>query len=193
MFRFLFNLIMIAFIVFVGGFLWFVFDVPAAKSTEKVDAAVVLTGGKSRIEKGLEILRADNTGLVYISGVNDAITPVQLQQSYNITADEMKCCIVTDQSENTRGNAATTARWIEENNVRTLQLITSSYHMRRSLLEFRSLLPETVILPTPVSVESVFGAEWWKDKAIWEQIGQEYLKYLVVQFRQFQEAFGKKA
>ncbi len=193
MLRFLFTIIVVSVLIFIGGFLWFIFDVPKTSTTEKVDAVVVLTGGNGRIEEGLTLLREDAARMVYISGVNSNVSDTQLQQSHKISAKEMDCCIRTDKSQDTRTNALETAKWAEENNIRTMRLVTSSYHMRRSLLEFRSLLPETVILPTPVSVTKVYGQNWWKDQTIWEKLGQEYLKYLVVQFRQFEEAFGRSS
>ena len=52
-------------------------------------------------------------------------------------------------ADNTLGNAAETAAWMEAEGLHCLRLVTADYHMPRSLLEFRSAMPEIEIVANP--------------------------------------------
>ena len=76
--------------------------------------------------------------------------------------------------------AAETAAWVQSENLRSIRLVTASYHMPRSLLEFRRTLPASVdILPHPVFPEQFRSRGWWR----WWGSGwlavSEYHKYLL--------------
>jgi hypothetical protein len=46
----------------------------------------------------------------------------------------------------TRGNARETARWVEQNKVRSVRLVTSDWHMRRAARELEDKLPPGTVL-----------------------------------------------
>src|SRR3546814_11467635 len=54
------------------------------------------------------------------------------------------------EADNTRGNAVETAAWMKDQGFTSLRLVTATYHMPRSLLEFRRLMPDIEIVPHPV-------------------------------------------
>ena len=58
-------------------------------------------------------------------------------------------------------------------------MITTSYHMPRSLLEFRAAMPEVTFIPYPVRGEPPYVPSW----AGWRRIGGEYTKYLASYLR----------
>jgi len=171
------------------GLAWFYQQVPREQdfpdSAVRTDAIVVLTGGMGRVEAGLELLRQERAGLLLISGVDKDVRPQEMVAEYGIdlTSPELangKARIVLDYGpRDTVGNARETARWMREQGFTSMRLVTSSYHMPRSMMEFRHAMPAAVILPVPVFPE--WGA---LDKVVLVPRGSlrlillEYHKYL---------------
>ena len=83
---------------------------------------------------------------------------------------------------NTVENAIETSEWIRKNNVKSIRLVTSNYHIPRSLEEFRSLNPQVKIIPHPVYSENV-SPQWWKNGGSFYLIASEYNKFLYVYLR----------
>jgi len=54
------------------------------------------------------------------------------------------------QARDTIGNAQETALWARKNKLETVKVVTSDYHMARSLLELSEALPETHLVPCAV-------------------------------------------
>ena len=78
----------------------------------------------------------------------------------------------------TLGNAEETAAWVNANHIQTLRLITSNYHMTRSLFELRRLLPEVQILSHAVVGKSFLKPKWWLHPPTVTLVIQEYNKFL---------------
>ena len=83
----------------------------------------------------------------------------------------------------TIGNADETQLWMTAENYRSLRLVTANYHMPRSLLLFHKAMPDIVIIPHPVTPDSVKLYEWWQHPGTIDLLATEYSKYLFVQFR----------
>ena len=60
-----------------------------------------------------------------------------------------------------------------------MRLVTSAYHMPRSLLEFRRIMPEMIIVPHPVFPEDYNPRHWWRWPGSPGLVISEYSKYLV--------------
>lgn len=145
------------------GFLWFYQLIPSEAdfpdSEVRTDAIVVLTGGMGRIEQGVELLKADRAKMLLISGVDKDVKPAEIVAEYGIDtahpvlADGISRMVLDYSPRDTVGNARETAKWMDRNNLHSLRLVTSSYHMPRSLMEFRHAMPGTIILPSPVFPE----------------------------------------
>lgn len=156
-----FNLVLVALVLWLAGFIWFYQQIPRESdfpdTDVRTDAIVVLTGGMGRLEQGLELLRRNRADLLLISGVDDEVKPRELVAQYAIDTQNAALAnarIILDYGpDNTVGNAQETARWMQKHGLRSLRLVTSSYHMPRSMLEFRQAMPGAVILPTPVFPE----------------------------------------
>ena len=57
----------------------------------------------------------------------------------------MACCVTLGfTAVDTRSNAAETAKWVAQNEVQSLRLVTTDWHMRRAAGELDRTLPETV-------------------------------------------------
>ena len=139
MIRRLFSLLLIAYIL---GFAWFAFLLPQPAALAKADAVVVLTGGANRIDRGLETLEKGYARKMLISGVDRDVRPRELAAQYKRSMKLFGCCVdLGFRSVDTRSNALETARWVQRNNVKTVRLVTSDWHMRRARFELNRALP----------------------------------------------------
>lgn len=86
-------------------------------------------------------------------------------------------------ADNTIGNARETAGWIAQENFRSLRLVTASYHMPRSLVEFRRTMPDIRIVPHPVFPEGFKGEAWWRWPGTFRLLVAEYNKFLLASIR----------
>src|SRR3546814_4475167 len=87
------------------------------------------------------------------------------------------------EADNTRGNAVETAAWMKDQDFTSLRLVTATYHMPRSLLEFRRLMPDIEIVPHPVFTEHFKRDDWWMWPGSSSLLITEYTKYLVALLR----------
>jgi len=140
-------------LVWLGGLAWFVHSelTIAVDRATSTDAIVVLTGGRLRVETALDLLGAGRARSLFISGVNPHVDRIALLRVAGRTdaanADQIEIGHV---AENTLGNARETAEWMRRKGYRSLRLVTSWYHMRRSLLEFERAMPDMLIIAEPV-------------------------------------------
>lgn len=57
----------------------------------------------------------------------------------------MRCCLTLGYlAIDTRSNAGEAAQWLASNDVRTVRLVTTDWHMRRAAAELRHTIPGTV-------------------------------------------------
>ena len=154
----------------------------AQQSREKTDAIVVLTGGSLRLEEGLALLSAQLGKKLFVSGVHRGVDVQQLIDRSLRSPEIIDCCIVLGYAaDHTAGNARETADWMARQGYASLRLVTASYHMPRSLAEFRNAMPSIEIIPHPVFPENVKLDEWWRWPGTAILIVGEYNKYLVAE------------
>ena len=119
----------------------------------KSSLIVVLTGGKGRIEKGLELLEEGNGKFLLISGVFQK-EKVKNKYLFKDNINLKECCIFFEEkSKNTYQNATEVSNWFKERkeNIDSIQLITSYYHIPRSLIIFKKFFPNKKLITVPVS------------------------------------------
>jgi uncharacterized SAM-binding protein YcdF (DUF218 family) len=168
-------------LVWLAGFGWFVASSLALRSAPAAptDAIVVLTGGRQRLEAGLALLVAGRGRQLFISGVNPHVDQAVLLRALGPAAEREACCIVLGhRSDDTAGNAAETAGWMRRQGYRSLRLVTSWYHMRRALVEFRRAMPDATIVPQPVFALRVDPEDWWGWHGAALLLVGEYDKYI---------------
>lgn len=125
------------------GFVAFALTLPGPAGPERTDAIVVPTGGKGRIDRGLEVLRAGEARQLLVTGVDRNVKPAEFAAEYAVEDRLMKCCITLGQAaEDTKGNAVETADWMAQREYKSLRLVTTNWHMRRASLELAASLPE---------------------------------------------------
>ena len=169
------------FLLWNGGLAAFAFSIPTTPtdSVSQVDGIVVLTGGSERIEEGLALLRGGLGRKLLVSGVPEGLTLDDVVGPANARSEEVACCVeLGHTAENTAGNASETARWMALEGFKSLRLVTGSYHMPRSLLEFRRAMPETRVIAHPVFPGHVKVEQWWRFRGTAKLIASEFAKYL---------------
>lgn len=178
-------------VLWLGGMAWFVYSGLSSAGDFKAhtDAIVVLTGGRMRLETGVDLFGQGKAQKLFISGVNQRVDRAALMRVFEPVADRAQCCIVLGHdADDTFGNARETASWMHRQGFSSLRLVTSWYHMPRSLLEFRRAMPEMRIVASPVFArgDGEDRLAVWRDAA--ELTVAEYDKYLVVLLRPTAEA-----
>ncbi len=163
-----------------GGLFWFVGLMPteSADDPSVTDAIIVLTGGSQRVENGLRLLAEGKAKKLFVSGVYRSTDVKALMRASNQQSKWLTCCIeLGHEADSTRGNAAETAAWMKAENFHSLRLVTASYHMPRSLLEFSRAMPDIRIVPNPVFPIAPQG-DWWRRMHAAMLVVDEYMKYL---------------
>jgi len=171
--------------LFAGGFLVFAHRAATAEPPRapRADAIVVLTGGRLRIDEALALLDRGSGARLLISGVNESTSRAMLARVTEGPRDLYACCVdLGRQARDTHGNAVETRDWTRARGYRSLILVTSAYHMPRSLAEFRRLMPDVQLIPYPVQHHSLKLGAWARDGETFRLLLSEYLKYLVVRF-----------
>jgi uncharacterized SAM-binding protein YcdF (DUF218 family) len=193
MFRFVMKLVIVLIFigggVLVGGFLKFsntVTSYDVGQSVEKADGIVVVTGGSARIAKALDLLAAKKGDRLLISGVNPQTKMIDLQNINPAHKNLFECCVeIERKAQDTVGNAAETQKWNTEQKSKSLILVTSGYHMPRSLLEFRRAMPDVKFTGYSVPLRELQQDDWWQDSGTLRLMVFEYIKYIGAWSRNF--------
>ena len=119
-----------------------------------------------------------------ITGVNPATTRQDLWRLSGVAPGLFDCCIDVDQrARDTAGNAEETRAWAEPRGFRRLVIVTSNYHMPRSLLMLRLAMPGVELVPHVVVARHYQFDEWWRHPSAVKRVLFEYLKTVPVAVR----------
>lgn len=167
------------------GFIQFVGAIERTPVTPgPADAIVALTGGAQRIGDAASLLASRHGRRLLISGVHPRTTREDLLRANPEIAPFVQCCVDLDyRARNTIGNAIETRRWVENNRFRSLIVVTSNYHMPRSLMELGHALPGTRLTPFAVVTDPEKLERWWLKPEMIRLLGSEYAKYVVSALR----------
>jgi len=173
-------------VLWMGGLVLFVGQIRSLDAAvtdadpASADAIVVLTGGSERVGTGIDLLEEGKGKKLFISGVHPGLNLDKVLGSSSVSADLRACCIILGHAaDSTQGNAEETQNWMALEDYHSLRLVTANYHMPRSLLLFRHLMPEMTIIPHPIAPESVKLEEWWYRPGTASLLITEYDKYFV--------------
>ncbi|WP_410055049.1 YdcF family protein [Microvirga sp. Mcv34] len=174
-----------AMVVGVLGFLGFVYSLDRFEQPPetRADGIVAMTGGAQRIGDAIDLLAKGYAKRLLISGVNENTSRDQIARLNPGQRRLFDCCVDLDyRARNTIGNAIETRRWAEANSFDTIIVVTSNYHMPRTLVELEHALPNLQKIPYPVAA-TIDPHEWWHKPAVARLVFTEYVKFLAVWIR----------
>ncbi len=173
-------------LLFAAGFVMFVGALERAESHEgaPADGIVALTGGPERIGDAMELLARGRGGRLLITGVNEKTSKEEIARQRPDLRLFFSCCVDLDyRALNTIGNAEQTRNWVREHRFRSLIVVTSSYHMPRTLAEISHALPDVRIVAHPVVSDRTDLDAWWRDPPLIKLLALEYVKYVMTRAR----------
>lgn len=152
--------------------------------TLKADAIVVFTGGSQRIDQGVKLLDEGAAGRLLISGVNPATTGKQIQRLTSAEPALFECCVdIGHDAIDTIGNANEAAQWISQHGYKRVIVVTSNYHMPRSLLQLRRVDQSSKFVAYPVISNNLQQLQWLQQPDALRLLFAEYTKYVAARFR----------
>lgn len=178
------DLLVFAVVFWFAGFCLFNLKINTYKPdyNTKTDAIIALTGGKNRIAESIKILNKGLSDKLFISGVSEKTSLQDIERELEITPFDKSKIILGKKAHNTIENASEAFEWIKENNINSIRLVTSYYHIPRSLLEFKLYGLRKKILPHPVYSQNV-PHDWWKNWGTFKLMVSEYNKFAAVYIR----------
>lgn len=157
-----------------------------ADEPPQADGVVVLTGASDeRIVAAMRLLEQGKGRRLLVSGVNRDVTRAELRAVTRAPARLYDCCVdLGFDATDTISNATEISDWARDKNFTSLVVVTSDYHMPRSLLEIHGALPEVELIPYAVRTPSLDSERWWRSAQGARRMTLEYCKYLVVLVRE---------
>jgi len=140
---------------------------------------VALTGGKDRIGEAVRLLANGQAKRLLITGVNPSTKARELQNMVPRGDEFFPCCVdLGHAAVDTSGNAAETRAWASKHGFNSLIVVTSAYHMPRTLIEFARAMPDVHLVPHPVVSRNFQIKNWWSHSGTVRLLIMEYVKYL---------------
>lgn len=178
--RYLAAAVAAALFVFVGGFVIFANSISRAAPVLGVqaDGIVVLTGGEHRLSEAARLLSEGRGRRLLISGANRAVTRRDLHLNSGLSLIQFRRVDIGYEALDTIGNAEETKTWAHKHGFSRLIIVTSSYHMPRSLTELGRAMPGSVLIPYPVHSRNFRTERWWMHGGTTRLLFSEYVKFL---------------
>jgi uncharacterized SAM-binding protein YcdF (DUF218 family) len=131
------------------------------------------------VREGFRLFAEGAGRRLLISGVNRATSKDDLRRLSHVEPMLFNCCVdVGYLALDTVGNAAETRGWLKTWDFHRLIVVTSNYHMARSLMEIGRALPHVELVPHAVVSKHYQSDEWWKHPSAAKRVAIEYMKFL---------------
>jgi uncharacterized SAM-binding protein YcdF (DUF218 family) len=164
-------------VVYLAGFVIFMVTLPEPVADAKVgkaDGIVALTGEDARLTPAVALLEEGAASRLLISGVFPETTKSDLKELTHGGARFDCCADLGFVARDTRGNAHEAADWARAHKFHSLIVVTGSYHMPRSLLEFGAAMPDVKLIAFPVDTDPNNPTFLRR----WERYQGEYAKFI---------------
>jgi len=153
---------------------------------KKADAIVAISGGDTaaRANEAIELYQqgwADKlifSGAAYDkSGPSNAEVMRQMALDAGVSAGSI---VIEEEGETTKQNAENTQDIFQQNNIKSVILVTSTYHQRRASLEFNKRSGDVVqVRNHPVASDNQWSGLWWLTPTGWYLAVSEFVKIIV--------------
>lgn len=87
---------------------------------------------------------------------------------------------IEQQSQTTEQNAAKTSSILTSKDIQSAIVVTSAYHMKRTMIEFRRSAPNVSFRAHPVASDDQWSSWWWTTPYGWYLAISELIKIAVV-------------
>lgn len=154
-------------------------------SFKPADVIVCLTGGRGRIRKALELYEKGYGKTLYISGTDRQVQMREILKELRwVGPVDDSHIILENVSTNTIENAEQVKRFVADQGLKRILLVTSIYHVRRAHFIFRKVLPRDVQIEVSWFEHEPFeGTLWYTDwNGVWVTVG-EFLKFFYAYLR----------
>lgn len=173
--------ILFCIIIFGAGFFYFSEKVSRLAPPDPLpvaDGIIVLTGGESRLEVGLDLLAKGRGKRLLISGVNPSANSQVLIRVTHGDPKLFSCCVdLGHEAVNTIGNAEEATNWVKKNHYQRVYIVTNDYHMIRSLRELNRLMPEIEFIAYPIG-DGSDEQSWLRQFTQLRLLLTEYIKFI---------------
>lgn len=157
-------------------------EVKLQESEAKQEAIVVLSGDYARIPKAVELIEKRGSALLLISGTGRGITLVDLIRRQGMDAQKIRAMwdriAMESKSATTFENAFEAEPLLRKHQIRSVVLVTSSYHLARASEIFSRSFPDLQI--RGYAVDSKGGRGWFR--VAWRHT-VEFWKYVLYHHR----------
>ncbi|MBW6431671.1 YdcF family protein [Patescibacteria group bacterium] len=139
-------------------------------SIRKADAIVTVSGGdnNARIKKTVELYKEGWAPYIIYSGaaaegnVSNAAAMRNISVKSGIPSSRI---FIEEESVNTEENAKFTAKIIKEKEYKSIILVTSPYHQRRTMNQFKSELGDDLEIINQSAIDEDWRKRgWWEDE-----------------------------
>ena len=150
----------------------------------RADGIVVLTGGTARIDGAMSLLAEGRAKRLLISGVNPSVSRELIGDMVGeALRPQLDCCVDIDHARDTVENASSAGRWAANLSFSSIIVVTSGYHMPRSMAELGSAMPGIRLIAFPVANPDLALEDWWRNPTAFSLLAREYGKYLAAEAR----------
>lgn len=166
-----------------------------AEEPAVADAVVALTGASDlRLEAAVRLLERGKGRRLLISGVNKEASRADVLAVTGAVKPIYDCCVdLGYTAADTIGNAGEIAEWADGKDYDSLIVVTSDYHMPRTMLLMREAMPKARLIAYPVVTEPVDVRRWWRKSGDARRLTIEYCKYLAILARESVRSLGAKS
>lgn len=161
-------------------------DVPSnLEGCERADVIIAVSGGDTtaRTQEAIDLYKNGwAPKLIFSGAAQDKSGPsnaaVMKRQATEQGVPEAAVTI-EDQSETTKENAEKTRDILADKNIHSAIVVTSGYHMKRTILEFRERAPTVQFRAHPTIADSQWSSWWWLSPHGWYLALTEIVKVIV--------------
>lgn len=186
--------VVIGFVLLVIGISWFLSPDNLMKCSETpsqlegcgtADVIIAVSGGDTtaRTQEAIELYRNGwAPKLIFSGAAQDKSGPSNAAVMRKQAIEQgipSEMITVEDQSETTKENAEKTKDILADENIHTAIVVTSRYHMKRTILEFRDRAPNVTFRAHPTVADSQWSVWWWLTPYGWYLALSEIVKIVL--------------
>lgn len=173
------GVIVLALLAYGLSFVLFVSNLPLPPGQPpKADGIVALTGGDERLDTAVALLERGVGKRLLISGVAQETTKETVGKMAEGGPRFACCADIGYAAEDTHGNAEEASEWAHAHHFASLVIVTSRYHMPRTMREFSAVMPDITLIAYPVNQSRIDLSGWWRHPKTVGLLHREYVKYL---------------